>query len=193
MQRFRAAHADQQPRAGRADDARWHAGVETFGGERQRVEHGEPLAVVQLAPERWSVAADGDAAVRVAAAHLHVHDARLGFLALPARRIVPARQHVLRRDRGVADEARLAARGEEARAHRMVVGVGSEDEGGFRVVELARDGEHLRLGKRVGIQHHPGRVAGKGLAGECIDLMNLDLPRHLRNRRVAPLAAHSSP
>ena len=86
----------------------------------------------------------------------------------------------------MADEARFASRGVEARAHRVVVGVGGEDEGGLGVVELARDGEHLRLRERIGVEHHARRVTGEGLTGECVDLMNLDLPRHLPNRRFAP-------
>ena len=76
------------------------------GGERQGVEHREALAVVELAPERRRAAADGDAPVRVTAAHLDVDDAGLGFLPLPARRIVPARQHVLRGHGRMPDEAR---------------------------------------------------------------------------------------
>ena len=183
LERFRAAHPDQQPRAGRADDARRHARVETLGGERQRIEHREAFAVVQLAADRRGAAADRDAAILIAAAHFDVHDAGLGFLPLPARRVVPARQHVLRSDRGVADEAGFAARGEEARAHRVIVGVGREDEGGLGVVELARDGEHLRFRERVGVEHDAGRITGEGLTGERIDLMDLDLPRHLPIRR----------
>src|SRR5256885_11607496 len=45
------AHCDQQPRTARTDDTQRYAGVETLGGERQRVEHREPLAVVELAPQ----------------------------------------------------------------------------------------------------------------------------------------------
>jgi hypothetical protein len=78
----------------------------------------------------------------------------------------------------VPDEARFDPRGEEARAHRMIGAIGREDEGGLGVVELAGDGEHLRLGEPIGVQHHPGRVAREGLAGKGIDLVNLNLPRH---------------
>src|ERR1700736_6272710 len=178
LQVLRPAHADQQPRAGRADDAQRQARVETLGGECQRIENRQALAIVELAPEERRRAADGDAAVLVVAAHLDVDDARLGLLALPARRLVASRQHVLRGDGGVADEAGLTARREEARTHGVIVAVGRENEGGLGVIELAGDREHLRLGKRIGVQPHSGRVAGKGLAGERVNLMNLDLPRH---------------
>jgi hypothetical protein len=45
----------------------------------------------------------------------------------------------------MTDEAGFAARSEEARTYRVIVGVGGEDEGGLGVVELARDREHLRF------------------------------------------------
>jgi hypothetical protein len=83
------AHADQQPCTDRADDTQRHARVETLRGERQRIEHRETLAVVELAPERWGVAPDRDAAVFVAATNFHIDDAGLGLLALPAWRFVP--------------------------------------------------------------------------------------------------------
>src|SRR5215469_1941775 len=55
LERLGAAHPDQQPRTGRADDARRNGRIETLGGERQRIEHRQALAVVQLTPERgWA-------------------------------------------------------------------------------------------------------------------------------------------
>src|ERR1700680_2429550 len=85
------AHCDQQPRAARTDDTQRYAGVETLGGERQRIEHRESLAVVELAPHGRGVAADRDAAIRFGAPYLDVDDPGLGLLLLPARRVVPAR------------------------------------------------------------------------------------------------------
>src|SRR5437879_13353468 len=55
--------------------------------------------------------------------------------------------------------------------------VRGEYEGGLGVVELARDGEHLRLGERIGVEHRTGRVSGDGFAGERVNLRTLDLER----------------
>ena len=60
----------------------------------------------------------------------------------------------------------------------VVGGVGGEDECGVGVVELARDGEHLCFRQTVRVEHDAGRISGEALAGEGIDLMNLDLSRH---------------
>src|SRR5205085_11205594 len=117
------------------DDPQRYARIEALGGERQRIEHGEALAVVELAPDRRGAAADRDAAFRIGAAHLDVDDAGLGLLTLPARRIEAPRQHVLGSHGGVADEAGLGARGEEARPHRVIRAAGVEAEGGPGVVE----------------------------------------------------------
>ena len=179
LERFRPTYPDQQPRPGSSHDARRNPRVEALRGERQRVEHRKTLAVVQLAADRRWAAADRNAALLIAPAHFDVDDSSLGLLPLPARRLVPARQHVLGRNGGVSDEPRFAARGEEARAHGVIVGIGRKDEGGLGVVELAGDGEHLRFGERIGVEHHPGRIAGEGLTGERIDLVDLDLASHL--------------
>src|SRR5438309_2904832 len=85
------AHSDQQPRTARTDDTQRYAGVETFGGERQSIEHREPLAVVELAPDGRGFAANRDATIRLGALYLDVDDPGLGLLALAARRVVPAR------------------------------------------------------------------------------------------------------
>src|SRR5947209_3821039 len=73
----------------------------------------------------------------------------------------------------MSDESGLGAGGEEPRAQLVIVAFGREDEGGIRIVELACDGEHLRLGETVRVQHHARRVASKALAGKCIDLVDL--------------------
>src|ERR1700761_9212293 len=75
----------------------------------------------------------------------------------------------------MSDEARFSTWREEARAYVMVVTLGREYEGRVRVVELTRDGEHLRFGETVRVQHDACRVAGKALAGERFDLMDLNL------------------
>src|SRR5882724_1278364 len=85
------AHSDQQARAAGTDDTQRYAGVETLGGERQRIEHREPLPVVELAPHGRGFAANRDAPIRLGAAYLDVDDPGLGLLALLARRVVPAR------------------------------------------------------------------------------------------------------
>src|SRR5205809_5423738 len=114
------AHPDHQPRAGLTDDTQRYAGVETLGGERQRIEHRESLAVVELAPHRRGAATNRDVTIRGGAADLDVDDPGLGLLALAARRLMTARQHVLGGDGGVAHEPGLAARGEEARPHGVI-------------------------------------------------------------------------
>src|ERR1700720_2707625 len=91
LEGFGAAHSDQQPRAARTDDTQRYTGVEALGGERQRIEHRESLAVAGLAAHRRGGAANPDAAIRVVAPPLDVDDAGLGLLLLPARRVVPAR------------------------------------------------------------------------------------------------------
>src|SRR5580704_12249637 len=109
-----AAYPDKQARAGRAHDAQRYARIEAGGVECQGVEYREALAVVELAADLRRTAADGDTALGASAAHLDVDDAGLGLLALPARRVMAPRQHVLRGHRRMADEAGLAARREEA-------------------------------------------------------------------------------
>ena len=86
LQGLGPAYPDQQPRTARADDAERDPRVEALGGERQRIEHREPLAIVQLASERWRAAPDRDAAVICGAAYFDVDDAGLGLLPLAARR-----------------------------------------------------------------------------------------------------------
>ena len=159
-----AAHADHQARARAADDAHRAARVDVAGGERQRIEHREPLAIVELAAERRRGLAHGDAARVAFAAHLDVDDARFLALAhapaaaLQSRRAF-ARQHEVRGDGGVADETRFGARREEAHAQFVIVAVGLEHERGVGVVELARDGEHLRVGERIGVEHDARGIA----------------------------------
>ena len=101
-----AAHADDQARAARADDAHRTARIDVVGRERQRIEHGEMLAIVQLAPDRRPLLADGDAAIFARAAHLDVDDARLGLLAQPLQR---------RRAGATARSARQPSRGRRSR------------------------------------------------------------------------------
>jgi len=51
----------------RTHDTQRYAGVEALGGERQRIEHRESLAVVELAAHGRGVAANRDAAIRIGA------------------------------------------------------------------------------------------------------------------------------
>src|SRR4051812_47837492 len=177
-----AAHTDEQPGAGAAHDAQRTAGIDIAGGERERVEHGEPLAIVELAAERRCRLAHGNAARRAFAPHFDVDDA--GFLPLadppPAagRTGIGTRQHVVRGHRGVADEAGLGARREETHAQLVIGAIRLEHEGGICIVELARDGEHFRVAKRIGVQHHARRISRETLGGEGVDLENADAAAH---------------
>ncbi len=67
---------------------------------------------------------------------------------------------------------------EEARAHSVLAAVRRKNESRVRVVELARDGEHLRFGQPVSVEHNPGRVARETFTSEGIDLVDLDLSCH---------------
>jgi len=62
-----------------------------------------------------------------------------------------ARQHEVRGDRGVSDKARLGARREEAHTQIVVGAIRLQHERGIRIVEFTRDGEHLRVGQRIGV------------------------------------------
>ena len=184
LELFGAAHADHQARAGAADDAQRAARVDVAGRKGERVEHRETLAIVELAAERRRRLTNGDAARGAFTAHLDVDDAGLLPLAHAARHCrgcsarAVARQHEVRRDGGVADEARLGARREEAHAQLVIGAVGLEHERGVGVVELARDGEHLGVGERVGVEHHARGIAGEAFGGERVDLEDADAAAH---------------
>ena len=175
FERVLAADADHSRVLLGAHDAQRTARIQVIGGERQRIEHGQPLAIIQLAADRRSALADRDAAIFFDAAHLDIDDARLGFLADVARRAVPPRQHVVRRHGRMADKTDFSAGREEASAHAVVAVVRRQDESRIGIVELARDREHLGFGEAVGIQHDTGRVAGEALAREGINLVDLNL------------------
>ena len=81
-------------------------------------------------------------------------------------------------DGGVTDEARLGARREEAHAQFMIRAVRLEHERGVGIVELARDGEHLRVGECIGIEHHARGIAGEAFGGERVDLEDADAAAH---------------
>ena len=148
---FGAAHADQQPRAGTADDAQRATRVDVAGREGERVEHGETFTIVQLAAERGRRLTYRDAPRVVFAADFDIDQA--GFLPLPdaaglARaRHASARQHEVSCNGRVADEAGFGARCKEAHAQLVIGAIGFEDERGVGVVELAGDGEHLGIGE----------------------------------------------
>ena len=177
------AHADEQPRARAADDAQRAACIDVAGGQGQRVEHGQAFAVVQLATQRRSRLTHRDAPRLAFAAHFHGHEA--GLLLLPDTATFArqpghtlARQHEMRGHRRMAHEARFGARCEEPHAQIVIGAVGLEHEGRVRVVELARNGEHFRIGERVGVEHHTGRIAREAIRGECVDLEYADAAAH---------------
>ena len=72
----------------------------------------------------------------------------------------------------------LGARREETHAQFVIGAVGLEHERGVGVVELARDGEHFRVGERVGVEHHARRIAGEAIRGERVDLEYADAAAH---------------
>src|SRR6185312_10315678 len=110
----RATHADEQPRAAGAGNAQGTPGVEVVGRKCQRIQHREPLAVVELPAEGWRALAHGDLAVIAAAADLDVDDSRFGLLAQLLGGVLPAGEHVVRGDRRMTDETGFGTRREEA-------------------------------------------------------------------------------
>ncbi len=98
----------------------------------------------------------------------------------------------------MADEADFGARREEPRPQVVAFALGRENERGVGVVELARDGKHLRVGQAVGIEHDAGGIPGEAVHREGIHLMHLDFVSH-RSRSIpagGPGGAeggHSSP
>src|SRR6185437_16756547 len=77
FEHFRGADADQQSRAARAHDPQRTARIEVIGGERERIEDGAALAIVQLTAHRRRALADRAAAVLLLTADLDVNDTRL--------------------------------------------------------------------------------------------------------------------
>ena len=171
-------HADHEPRASGSDDAQRAAVIKIVGGERQRIENRQALAVVQQASHRRAFLADRDAALIACAADLDFDDAGLGFLAQALRCAAAPRQHIVGGDGGMTDKPGFCAWREKARAQIVIGPVGREYECGIGVIELTRNREHLGVIEAVGIEHHARRIAGEGRARESIDLMNLDTARH---------------
>src|SRR5690349_9848866 len=104
-----ATYAHHQPGAARADNPERTADVQVIGGERQGIENGQTLAVVELSAERRGALADSNAAAFAGSANLDVHRPRLGLLPKMAWRILSAGEHVVSRDRCVSDETRFGA------------------------------------------------------------------------------------
>ncbi len=77
LQLLRAAHTDHEARAARADDAQRAAIIEVVGGERERIEYGEALAIIEDATDRRVCLAHGDAPLIATAAHLDIDNAGL--------------------------------------------------------------------------------------------------------------------
>ena len=84
----------------------------------------------------------------------------------------------MRGDGGVADESGFGARREETHAQIVIGAVGLEHERRVGIVELARDGEHFRVGERVRVEHHARGIAGEAIRGEGVDLENADAAAH---------------
>jgi hypothetical protein len=78
----------------------------------------------------------------------------------------------------MTDEARFGARREEAHAQVVIRSIGGEHERGVGIVELARDGEHFRIGEGIGIEHDSRRIAGEAFGREGVDLKNADAAGH---------------
>ncbi len=79
LQLIGPAHADHESRAARAGNANRTTQVDIVGRQRERIEHGEPLAIVQLATHRRSRLTDGDATIVSLAAHIDLDDAGFRF------------------------------------------------------------------------------------------------------------------
>ena len=79
----------------------------------------------------------------------------------------------------MTDETRFGARREETHANVVILAIGRQHERGVAIVEFAGDGEHFFVAEDFGAQYDAGRVAGEELAGEGIDLENLDGTRHV--------------
>src|SRR6185312_6479199 len=75
LQGLLTAHSDDQSGAAGTDDPQWTAGIDVVSRQRQRVEHRQPLAIVQLAADRRRALTDGDATVDSVATDLDMHDA----------------------------------------------------------------------------------------------------------------------
>src|SRR5581483_8303381 len=105
-------------------------------------------------------------------------NASLGLLAYLSRCSVSPGEHVVRRHRRMPDETDFGPGSEEARAHAVFAVLRRENECRIRIVELARDREHLRFREAVRIEHNPGWVTGEAITREGIELVNLDLSCH---------------
>ncbi len=93
----------------------------------------------------------------------------------------------------MTNKACFRSRREEAGAQIVVRAFGRQDECRVRVVEFACDGEHLRFTQSIGVEHDSRRIPREALARERIDLMNLDLARHLFGSVAPCLRGNSIP
>src|SRR5688572_12892686 len=78
----------------------------------------------------------------------------------------------------MTDEAGLGARREKTQAQVVICTIRLEHEGGIRIVELARDGEHLGVGEHVRIEHHARGIAGEAIRRKGVYLEDSDAAAH---------------
>src|ERR1700744_4680996 len=130
-----ASNTDHQPGAARSHDAQGTAWIEVVGRERQRVEYGETLTIIQLAPERRGGLPDGNAPLVSNTANFDVYHARFGFLPDMSCRTLSSREHVVSGNGRMADEADFCPRREEARTHTVLAVLRRKDECRIGVVE----------------------------------------------------------
>src|SRR5262249_25944593 len=152
--------------------------IEVVGRQRERIQDREAFAIIQLAAHGRGALANRNAAILLETAHLDIYNAGLRFLANVPWSGVPPREHIVCRHSRMSDETHFSARCEEARTNAIVAVLRSQDECRIGVVELARNGEHLRFRETIRVEHNSGRVTGEAFAGESIDLVNLDLSCH---------------
>jgi hypothetical protein len=80
-----------------------------------------------------------------------------------------ARQHERGADIGVPGKGQFAHWGEDADMRGVRRVLRRQDEGGFRVIELARDGLHCGSVQPLRIEHHRQWIAAEWLVGEHVD------------------------
>src|SRR5262249_14164469 len=148
-----------QSRAAGADNSQRTTRIDVVGGQRQRIEHCEPLAIVELPPDGWRVLTNRDAAIVTDSADLDVDDARLRLLPQPRRRTVTTGQHVVRCNRGMSYETDFGSGRKEPRAQIVIGPLSGEDEGGICIVQLASHRKHLGFRELIAVEHYARGVS----------------------------------
>ena len=121
--------------------------------------------------ERRRILRDADAQIAVDFRHFDLDDAGGSALAqLAARLAVLLRAHVLRGDRGVADEWHRMPRREELDLHVVIAGLRFLQHERCLAVHFRGDRLHLVFRQLVRVQHDDGGIAAEALAREGIDV-----------------------